>query len=63
MTTELTEIVFDELGSSKIIRIYSPKTGLKAIVVVDNTAIGPSIGGVRVSPSVSAIEVASWQGQ
>ena len=58
MTTELTEIVFDELGPSKIIHLYSPKTGLKAIVVIDNIAMGPSIGGVRVSPSVSAIEVA-----
>ncbi|MDI6745405.1 MAG: Glu/Leu/Phe/Val dehydrogenase [Thermodesulfovibrionales bacterium] len=58
MTTELTGIVFDKLGPSKIIHIYSPKTGLKAIVVIDNTALGPSIGGVRVSPSVSAIEVA-----
>lgn len=58
MTTELTEIVFDELGPSKVIHIYSPKAGLKAIVVVDNTALGPSIGGVRVSPSVSAVEVA-----
>ena len=58
MTTELTEIALDELGPSKIIHIYSPKTGLKAIVVVDNTALGPSIGGVRVSPSVSAVEVA-----
>jgi glutamate dehydrogenase/leucine dehydrogenase len=50
--------VFDELGPSKITHIYSPKTGLKAIVVIDNAALGPSIGGVRVSPSISAIEVA-----
>ena len=50
MATELTEIVFDKLGPSKVIHIYSPKTGLKAIVVIDNIALGPSIGGVRVSP-------------
>ena len=58
MATELTEIVFDELGPAKVIHIYSPKTGFKAIVVIDNTALGPAIGGVRVSLSVSAIEVA-----
>ncbi|OIO27620.1 MAG: glutamate dehydrogenase [Nitrospirae bacterium CG1_02_44_142] len=58
MAAELTGIVFDELGPSKIIHIYSPKTGLKAIVVVDNTALGPSIGGVRVSPTISTLEVA-----
>lgn len=58
MNIEMKEIVFDELGPQKIIHIYSPKTGLKAIVVVDNTALGPSIGGVRVSPSITAVEVA-----
>ena len=46
------------LGPQKIIHLYSPKTGLKAIVVVDNIALGPSIGGVRVSPSVTTVEVA-----
>jgi glutamate dehydrogenase/leucine dehydrogenase len=58
MKIELSGIQFDELGPSKIIHIYSPKIGLKAIVVIDNTALGPSIGGVRVSPSVTIIEVA-----
>ena len=58
MATELTEIVFDKLGPSKIIHIYSPKTGFKAIVVIDNIALGPSIGGVRVSPTINTLEVA-----
>jgi len=58
MTAELAGIVFDELGPSKVIHIYSPKINLRAIVVIDNTALGPSVGGVRVSPSVSANEVA-----
>ncbi|MDP3111646.1 MAG: Glu/Leu/Phe/Val dehydrogenase [Thermodesulfovibrionales bacterium] len=55
---KFNDIQFDELGPQKIIHIYSPKTGLKAIVVIDNTALGPSIGGVRVSPSVTTEEVA-----
>lgn len=51
------EMKFDEIGPEKVLHIYSPKAGLKAIVVIDNTALGPSIGGVRVSPSVTADEV------
>lgn len=51
------DIKFDSLGPSKVINLFFPKTGFKAIVVVDNTALGSSIGGVRVSPSVTADEV------
>lgn len=52
------DIKFDGLGPAKIIHLYFPKTDFKAIVVVDNTALGPSIGGVRVSQYVTAKEVA-----
>ncbi|MDA8168477.1 MAG: hypothetical protein M0Z59_02110 [Nitrospiraceae bacterium] len=48
----------DELGPLKITYLHSQKADLNAVIVVDNTALGPSIGGVRVSPSVSALEVA-----
>lgn len=53
----MCEIKYDELGPSKVIHLYSKKASLKAIVVIDNTALGPSIGGVRVSPTVSTEEV------
>ncbi len=46
----------DDLGPAKIIHIYEPTTGLKAVVVVDNVACGPSIGGVRMAPDVSTEE-------
>ena len=36
----------DELGPLKIIQVYEPSVGLRAILVVDNVAKGPSIGGV-----------------
>jgi glutamate dehydrogenase (NAD(P)+) len=42
----------DDLGPAKIIHIYEPSIGLRAILVVDNTAMGPSIGGVRMAPDV-----------
>jgi glutamate dehydrogenase (NAD(P)+) len=46
----------DELGPTKIVHIYDPKSGLKAVVVIDNVARGPSIGGIRMAPDVSAQE-------
>lgn len=48
----------DELGPSKILFIRELKTGLDAFVVVDNTACGPAIGGIRMAPDVSIGEVA-----
>jgi len=48
----------DELGPELIIHISDKKNGLKAIVVVDNTAVGPTIGGNRMSLEVTAEEVA-----
>ncbi|MFQ5774066.1 MAG: Glu/Leu/Phe/Val dehydrogenase [Kiloniellaceae bacterium] len=46
----------DELGPAKIVEIYEPGVGLKAIVVVDNVACGPAIGGVRMASDVSVEE-------
>lgn len=39
----------DDLGPEKIVHIYDPHSGLKAIVVIDNVAAGPAIGGVRMA--------------
>lgn len=49
--------VIKEIGPSKVIQLFFPVSNFHAIVVVDNTAIGPSIGGVRVSPDVTVDEV------
>ncbi|WP_136796865.1 Glu/Leu/Phe/Val family dehydrogenase [Desulfosediminicola ganghwensis] len=46
----------DELGPAKILHVYEPKSGLKAILVVDNVAAGPSIGGIRMAEDVSVEE-------
>ena len=46
----------DKLGPEKIVHIHEPRVGLKAIVVVDNTATGPAIGGTRMAPDVSVEE-------
>ena len=45
---EMYEQIFeitDEIGPEKIIHLYEPRTKMKAIVVVDNVAAGPAIGG------------------
>lgn len=46
----------DGLGPAKIIHVYDPGIGLKAVLVVDNVARGPSIGGLRIAPDVSTEE-------
>jgi glutamate dehydrogenase (NAD(P)+) len=46
----------DELGPLKIIHVQEPSIGLRAVLVVDNVATGPSIGGIRMAPDVSTEE-------
>ena len=46
----------DDLGPQQIAYLYDPSTRLRAIVVVDNVACGPSIGGARMEPDVSVDE-------
>ncbi len=46
----------DDLGPAKIIQVYEPASGLRAVLVVDNVAAGPAIGGVRMAPDVTLEE-------
>lgn len=50
--------IADTFGPEKVIHIHQPSLGLKAIVVVDNTAAGPAIGGTRMAPDVTLEECA-----
>lgn len=47
----------DEYGPEKIVYVYEPRCNLRGILVIDNSAIGPAIGGIRMTPSVSTDEV------
>lgn len=47
----------DELGPAKVV-FLRPCPGVGAVVVIDNVALGPAIGGVRVRRDVGAGEVA-----
>src|SRR5690349_7955172 len=46
----------DELGPLKLLHIWRPALGLKAVVAIDNIACGPAVGGVRMAPDVSTEE-------
>jgi len=48
----------DAFGPAKIVHVYEPSIGLRGILVVDNVAIGPAIGGLRMAPDVSLAECA-----
>ncbi|HLI80547.1 MAG TPA: Glu/Leu/Phe/Val dehydrogenase [Candidatus Binataceae bacterium] len=48
----------DNIGPAKVMGIYEPKLHLRGILVVDNVAAGPAIGGCRMAPDVTLQECA-----
>lgn len=46
----------DDLGPVKIVHVTERNTGLRGTVVIDNLAIGPAIGGLRIAPDVTTEE-------
>jgi glutamate dehydrogenase (NAD(P)+) len=46
----------DEVGPAGVLHMYVPRPGLRGILVVDNVAAGPAIGGVRMAEDVSLEE-------
>ena len=50
--------IADGLGPEKIVHIYDPAVGMKA-VVVDTTSLGGSAGGTRMLPDITTEEI-SW---
>ncbi|MBM3568477.1 MAG: Glu/Leu/Phe/Val dehydrogenase [Alphaproteobacteria bacterium] len=46
----------DDLGPYRSVHIRRPGVGLEAFVVIDNTARGPAIGGVRMAPDAGLEE-------
>ena len=53
----VARVVGDDLGPAKVLLLREPRVGLDAIVVVDNVACGPAIGGVRMASDVTVDEV------
>ncbi|WP_028938673.1 Glu/Leu/Phe/Val family dehydrogenase [Pseudonocardia spinosispora] len=48
----------DEWGPEKIVCVSDSRTGMRGVLVIDNTARGMGKGGTRMSPSVTVGEVA-----
>src|SRR3989344_5860492 len=48
---------FDEFGPERIVEVYHPKLGMRGVLVIDNTALGPGKGGIRFAPTVDKTEV------
>ncbi|HEX7032353.1 MAG TPA: Glu/Leu/Phe/Val dehydrogenase dimerization domain-containing protein [Nitrososphaera sp.] len=47
----------DEWGPEKVLSVYDPDTGMKGVLVIDNTAAGPGKGGIRFSKTTNVREV------
>lgn len=48
----------DEFGPAKVIHVHEPSVGLRGVLVVDNVAAGPSIGGLRMATDATTEECA-----
>lgn len=47
----------DEFGPEMIVEVYNRKVGLKGVLIIDNIALGPGKGGIRMTPTVNVEEV------
>jgi len=47
----------DKWGPEKVIRVYDPDIGMEGILCIDNTALGPGKGGMRIRAGVTPAEV------
>jgi len=51
------EAFADEWGPEKILQVYDPNVGMKGVLVIDNTTLGPGKGGIRMLPTVTTEEI------
>lgn len=47
----------DELGPEAVVRVHDQMTGMRGILVIDNTVLGPAGGGTRMVPDLAEDEV------
>jgi glutamate dehydrogenase (NAD(P)+) len=47
----------DEWGPEKVLQVYDPDTGMKGVLVIDNTSTGPGKGGIRFAEGATPLEV------
>ena len=44
-------------GPEKILHVYDPKVGMRGVLVIDNTVLGPGKGGIRMTPTITTGEI------
>lgn len=47
----------DGFGPEKVVEVYDPLVGMRGVLVIDNTVLGPGKGGIRMTPTVDTHEV------
>ena len=47
----------DDLGPELLVLVREPRLGVEGVVVIDNTALGPAMGGMRMALAVTVEEV------
>lgn len=47
----------DKFGPKYVVKVYDPKINMRGFLVIDNTALGPGKGGIRMTPDVTEEEV------
>ena len=47
----------DEWGPEKVLQVYDPDSGMKGVLVIDNTSTGPGKGGIRFAEGTTPLEV------
>jgi glutamate dehydrogenase (NAD(P)+) len=50
--------LIDDWGPEKVVCVSDSRTGMRGVLVIDNTARGIGKGGTRMIPTVSVAEVA-----
>jgi len=54
----MKKIPSDNFGPEYIVKVYNNDIGLKGVLVIDNTVLGPGKGGIRMTPDLTEEEVA-----
>lgn len=55
--SRIMEIIKDKFGPEYIVRVYDPIIGMDGFLVIDNIALGPGKGGIRMTSNVTEEEV------
>jgi glutamate dehydrogenase (NAD(P)+) len=48
----------DELGPEVVLYVHDPVSGMRGVLVIDNSVLGPTGGGARMAPDITGEEIA-----